>query len=189
MIFQMHPSEVPADRFEIYRFAGFPPKVLPPQNICNLAEECMNQLRPCLRPNLVYETFQKSDLEPIISRSKNLSANLEGCTRVVMFAATIGAQVDSVIRATQKIDAAKSGILQATGAMFIESFVDVFNKMISSQNSGNTKPRFSPGFGDAPLDLQKHFFNLLPCSKIGLSLMDTLIMAPEKSVTAFIGIL
>ncbi len=189
MIFQMQPSEIPADRFEIYRFAGFPPKVLPPQNICAMAEECINQLRPYLRPNLVYETFPKTELEPIISRSKNLSANLEGCQKVIMFAATIGAQVDAVIRSTQKIDAAKSGMLQATGAMFIESFVDIFNKMVSTQNIRGTKPRFSPGFGDAPLELQKNFFALLPCSKIGLTLMDTLIMAPEKSVTAFIGIL
>ena len=64
-----------------------------------------------------------------------------------------------------------------------------FVKTEIEKNQNNfTRPRFSPGFGDVSLENQKHFFNLLPCSKIGLSLMDTLIMAPEKSVTAFVGI-
>ena len=50
------------------------------------------------------------------------------------------------------------------------------------------RPRFSPGYGDVSLEVQKDFFRLLPCQRIGLTLMDTLIMSPEKSVTAFIGI-
>ena len=78
--------------------------------------------------------------------------------------------------------------MQACGAMFVESFVDSFNEKINRDYQGKTKPRFSPGYGDVPLTVQKDFFRLLPCQKIGLTLMDNLIMAPEKSVTAFIGI-
>ena len=38
------------------------------------------------------------------------------------------------------------------------------------------------------LEVQRHFFSLLPCTqRIGLTLTDSLVMAPEKSVTAFIG--
>ena len=48
--------------------------------------------------------------------------------------------------------------------------------------------RFSPGYGDVQLEVQRHFFSLLPCTqRIGLTLTDSLVMAPEKSVTAFIG--
>ena len=43
--------------------------------------------------------------------------------------------------------------------------------------------------GNVELSVQKEFFRLLPCTRIGLTLMDTLIMSPEKSVTAFIGVL
>ena len=84
-----------------------------------------------------------------------------------------------------------AAVFQATGAMLIEEVVDFANNQIAQieKNQNNSvRPRFSPGFGDVSLENQKHFFNLLPCSKIGLSLMDTLIMAPEKSVTAFVGI-
>ena len=84
-----------------------------------------------------------------------------------------------------------AAVFQATGAMYIEEVVDFANNQIVQieKNQNNfTRPRFSPGFGDVSLEVQKDFFSLLPCSKIGLSLMDTLIMAPEKSVTAFVGI-
>ena len=51
------------------------------------------------------------------------------------------------------------------------------------------RPRFSPGYGDLPLELQKDVFRVLDCPrKIGLSLNESLLMSPSKSVTAIIGI-
>ena len=123
--------------------------------------------------------------------SRDLSRNLAGCTKVALLAATIGPQVDALIRRHSSLDPVYASILQATGAMFIEELVDLVNeeiKKIAAAEGLKTKPRYSPGFGDVPLQVQKDFFRLLPCTRIGLTLMDTLIMAPEKSVTAFVGI-
>ena len=49
-------------------------------------------------------------------------------------------------------------------------------------------PRFSPGYGDFPLDCQKDIFAALDCGSIGLTLNDNLFMTPSKSVTAVIGV-
>ena len=124
-------------------------------------------------------------------RSKDLAINLENCTKVALLAATIGPQVDALIRKNSSLDPVYASILQATGAMFIEEVVDFVNdeiKKIADSQGLKTKPRYSPGFGDVPLEVQRDFFRLLPCTRIGLTLMDTLIMAPEKSVTAFVGL-
>ena len=52
-----------------------------------------------------------------------------------------------------------------------------------------TRPRFSPGYGDLPLDLQKDISRILNMPKeIGVSLTQTLLMTPSKSVTALIGL-
>ena len=70
-------------------------------------------------------------------------------------------------------------------------FVDFLNEKINEEAVAagkKARPRFSPGYGDVDLAVQKDFFRLLPCTRIGLTLMDTLIMSPEKSVTAFVGI-
>ena len=50
------------------------------------------------------------------------------------------------------------------------------------------RPRFSPGYGDLPLALQREVFAALDCPRrIGLTLSDSLLMSPTKSVTALIG--
>jgi cobalamin-dependent methionine synthase I len=123
--------------------------------------------------------------------SKDLTTNLNGCSKVALLAATIGPQVDALIRKNSSLDPVYASILQATGAMFIEEVVDLVNaeiKKIAGSQGLKTRPRYSPGFGDVPLEVQRDFFRLLPCTRIGLTLMDTLIMAPEKSVTAFVGL-
>ena len=52
-----------------------------------------------------------------------------------------------------------------------------------------SRPRFSPGYGDLPLDAQKMIFSILsPEKHIGLTLNASLMLSPTKSVTAFVGI-
>lgn len=185
------------DFLEVSRYLGYKKIDTPEEKIKILIEECCADMFNILMPKSTYDIFDlsfQSDYEiqfsDVLIKSRNLSRNLENCTKVALMAATIGPQVDNLIRRYEKIDTLKAAVFQSTGAMFIEKLVDFTNDEISkiaeSQNL-KTRPRYSPGYGDVNLDVQKIFFNLLPCQKIGLSLMQTLIMAPEKSVTAFIG--
>ncbi len=138
-----------------------------------------------------HSTTAELSFADVTLQSQDLGRNLAGCSKVALLAATLGPQVDALIRRHSSLDPVYASILQATGAMFIEELVDLVNseiKKIAAAQGLKTKPRYSPGYGDVPLDIQKDFFRLLPCTRIGLTLMDTLIMAPEKSVTAFVGI-
>ena len=137
------------------------------------------------------KNLKKIQFADITINSRNLGFNLKNSTEIAIFAATIGPQIDAYIRRATATDSVYAAICQATGAMYIEQFVDLLNAEITAQAKARGKttcPRFSPGYGDVPLDIQKDFFRLLNCSRIGLTLMDTMIMAPEKSVTAFVGI-
>ena len=50
--------------------------------------------------------------------------------------------------------------------------------------------RYSPGYGDLPLDIQKNFLNVLDAQKkIGLTTSENFLLFPRKSVTAIIGII
>ncbi len=139
----------------------------------------------------------RADLPPVISfggvefGSRHLARNLAGCSRVILIASTIGPMADNLIRRLAKLDAAKAAIMQAAGAMFIESYLDQLNAQLEDEarkQGYRLHLRFSPGYGDVGLEVQRHFFSLLPCTqRIGLTLTDSLVMAPEKSVTAFIG--
>ena len=51
------------------------------------------------------------------------------------------------------------------------------------------RPRFSPGYGDFDICYQEPIVRMLNCAKtIGLTLTDSFMMTPTKSVTAVIGI-
>ncbi|MBO4858429.1 MAG: hypothetical protein J5527_07935 [Treponema sp.] len=189
------------DYAETARYLGYRKTSLPDDQIAALIDECIRELYSVISPQAVYDFFE---LETVHSQtisfadvkivSVDLARNLNGCTKVALLAATIGPQVDAAIRRCQTLNPAKASVMQAAGAMYIEKFVDLVNdeikKAVCDSAAGKDvvcKPRFSPGFGDVSLEVQKDFFRLLPCARIGLTLMDSLIMSPEKSVTAFVG--
>ncbi len=123
-------------------------------------------------------------------RSGNLSKNLEGCSAVLLFAATVGVEIDRLIARYGRISPSRAVMLQAIGAERIEALCDTFCKEYEEENSVKLKPRFSPGYGDLPLETQKDIFAVLECPlRIGLSLNNSLLMSPSKSVTAFAGII
>lgn len=127
---------------------------------------------------------------PIVSR--DLQKCLSGCDGAIIFAATVGLGIDRLINKYGRINPSRAVCFQALGAERIEALCDAFCKDISQKYAESCKklrPRFSPGYGDLPLSLQRDIFNLLSCEKrIGLTLNDSLLMSPSKSVTAIVGI-
>lgn len=127
------------------------------------------------------------DFEAFSLPSRDLAKNLQGCSRVILFAATLGVGMDRLIAKYQRLSPAKAVMLHAIGAERIEGCCDAFCQSLSAEK-GRCRPRFSPGYGDVPLDTQKQFFALLQCEKhLGLFLNESLLMSPSKSVTAFVG--
>lgn len=125
-------------------------------------------------------------------RSEGLYSNLEGCNEAVIFAATIGIGMDRLISKYGRISPSKSVMMQAIGAERIEALCDAFNMEIEAAACSEGKGtvfRYSPGYRDFSLTYQRGIFDLLKCNTaIGLSLNDSMLMSPSKSVTAIIGI-
>ena len=125
-------------------------------------------------------------------RSKSLSRNLKGCRQVVLFGATLGAGVDRLMRRISLTDMARAVILQSCAAAMLEEYCDECQKKIAAELEEEhlyLRPRFSPGYGDFPLECQRQIAPALELNKrIGVTLTDSLLMAPSKSVTAVIGV-
>ena len=199
---QMTPTE--RDYSEIARYLGYQKVAVPDEQVSTLIKAAADEMLEVIQPQSVCENFdltveydEKKDFglvafSDVTIKSKDLARNLRDCSQIVLFAATLGPQCDQLIRRAQVKDQVKAAVFQATGAMYIEKCVDLLNEKIKqdAESQGKTtRPRFSPGYGDVSLDVQKSFFRLLPCQRIGLTLMDTLVMSPEKSVTAFVGVM
>lgn len=116
--------------------------------------------------------------------SADLAKNLDGCTRAVIFAATVGVEIDRLIARYGHLSPSKAVFFQAIGAERVEALCDAFCATL-----GETRPRFSPGYGDLPLSVQRDLIALLDAGKqIGVCLNDSLLLSPSKSVTAFVGL-
>lgn len=143
----------------------------------------------CYRELAVTVDGDVCDFGSFSLRSKGLAKNLQSCDKVVLFAATVGVSIDRLIAKYGRTAPSKALLFQAIGAERIEALCDVFCADIAEEMNTGLRPRFSPGYGDLPLAAQKGIFALLDCAKrIGLTLNDSLLMSPAKSVTAFVGL-
>jgi cobalamin-dependent methionine synthase I len=124
-------------------------------------------------------------------KSQNLASHLNGCNRVVLMAATLGTEADTLIRKYSAMDMEKALIAQAVCAVMIEDYCDtVVCEAAQSPMLENLYPtgRFSPGYGDFDISWQKDMLKLLNCEKqIALTLTDGYMLIPSKSVTAIVG--
>jgi len=125
-------------------------------------------------------------------QSKNLYTNLKDCTQIILLACTLGPESDRILQRYSRIDITKAVVFQATAAAAIEAYCDEVQEIIESeiQKEGfYIKPRYSPGYGDVSLDVQKDFLSLIgSTSTVGITLSEGNLMIPEKSITAFIGL-
>lgn len=120
---------------------------------------------------------------------KNLLSECEIC---VVFAATLGVEIDRYVRSMQVRDFAQSIILDSCASSIIESFCNILNKELELKYKSDKlylTDRFSPGYGDMPIESQKKLCDVMELpKKIGVNVSSSGIMIPRKSVTAIIGI-
>jgi len=181
----------PVNEREALRYAGA--KEATPE-MTALLHECINLCEKQLSPRVCYARYpviqidNQLDLGFARTDSAALRRNLAGCQEIVLFAATIGLEIDRLIARYARLSPARSVMLQAIGTERIESLCDAFENHLMEQGY-ELRPRFSPGYGDLPLGLQRDIFCALDCPRqIGVSLNASLLMTPSKSVTAIIGL-
>ena len=185
----------PVSRAEILRYAGA--RETTPE-LSALLEEVLAEALALLRYKVCWQklpaaqTAEGLDLTFARTDSHKLCRHLEGCSQIVLFGATVGIGLDRLIARYGRTSPAKALLLQAMGAERIEALCNAFSQKIKTATAAEglqTTSRFSPGYGDLPLELQRDIFRTLNCAgRIGLTLNDSLIMSPSKSVTAIIGI-
>lgn len=180
---------------EILRYAGVRGDA---PELYALLQECLDEVESKLVYRICYREFTVThydsylDLGFIKTESVGLKKNLYGCESIILFAATVGMEIDRLIARYATVSPTKSLLFQAIGAERIESLCDAFCREIAEEKAKigfKTRPRFSAGYGYLPLETQKEIFAVLDCPrKIGLTLNQSLLMSPSKSVTAIIGV-
>ncbi|ADL05022.1 vitamin B12 dependent-methionine synthase activation domain-containing protein [Lacrimispora saccharolytica] len=185
-------------RKEIRRYLGYG-KNEGDEAVNALIEECIRELMACATPKSITRVYPLELLSDdwinftvFKTKSRNLSRNLADCEQVILFAATLGSGVDVLLHKYTKLQMSKAVVMQAAAAAMIEEYCDEENRKLKEEYEDRKlylRPRFSPGYGDFPLVCQKDITAVLETSKrIGITLTDSLLMIPSKSVTAVMGV-
>lgn len=117
---------------------------------------------------------------------------LADCNEAVLMAATLGAQSERILLRRQARSSKDALLMDAVLSAAIEAVCDDQEQIIRRkylQENLYLTDRFSPGYGDMPLEQTKEICALLQAEKtIGLHVSQSGIMIPRKSVTAIMGV-
>ena len=187
------------DRDEVLRYLGRRGQAVPPE-LDALVADCMAELDAKAAPRHV-SAMLPIHLESgglrmgdtaLLLPGADIRRHVEGCHEAVLFAATLGVEVDNLIRRWSYTDLTRSVILDACATQAIEAFCDEaeaeLRRELAVRGQGLTS-RFSPGYGDLPLDIQPQLLAVLNAPRrIGLTCTERHILLPRKSVTAVLGL-
>ena len=180
---------------EILRYLGCPGTEDPAT--LALVEGCSARLLAAARPKWTYRVFDLAVQTDgvrldcgLLLPGRDLAAHLRGCSRAALLAATLSAPVDALLRRAQAEDLAAAVALDCCATAAVEAVCDLAEAEIRARFPGCSFPfRFSPGYGDLPIELQDPILRLLDAPRrVGLCATDRHILTPRKSVTAVLSI-
>ena len=157
--------------------------------IQKLTEDVKDKLRP---QAIIHPFFLEADgrLSGTIfsPKGKDVQKLLTGCKEVLLLAATLG--TDSERMLLQARTPQQELLLDAVLSAAIEAVCDQLeNEFRTRMNGLYVTDRFSPGYGDMPMEQSREICAVLAADRtIGLSITANGIMIPRKSVTAILGI-
>lgn len=182
---------------EVLRYLGYG-RHKADERVMKLILECWEELSDAAAPKYTSRVYDVSFYEEdgidggcFQTRSRNLRKNLKDCSQILLFAATLGASADQLIQKYNRLSVSKAVILQAAATAMLEDYCDEQNELLKEAYEARgwyLRPRFSPGYGDFPLECQTRLLGALEVGKrIGITLTDSLLMLPSKSVSAVMG--
>ena len=172
------------DRNEIARYLGLGGRELSGE-LAGYAEDCESELFSAVMPRFVSRTISVSALPGV---SRDLAHHLRHCRECVLYAVTLGAETDRLLRRWSAQSMAKAAVGQAVCAAWLDALCADLCGGLAGEGQYLTPP-FSPGYGDWGLSVQSELLDLLSAHKrIGLTLTEGGMLVPEKSVTAVVGL-
>ena len=162
------------------------------------AENAARHLESAVNPRFVWKLFPIERAAEgllltgtrVLLTGRSSEKMLAECDRCVLLAVTLGPAADTLVRAASARDMTEAVLLDACASALTESGCGLAEKEIRARFPDlYLTDRFSPGYGDLPLDTQPAILSALDAGRrLGLYLTGSLLMNPSKSVTAVIGL-
>lgn len=191
-------GKISIDRREVLRYLGVREE---DEALRVLIDGCIAQVQAAATPRTVHRIFSLARTPQgtlavadtvLRLEGRDIARHLEGCGRVVLMAVTLGDRVDRVVRTAQVNDMARAVTLDCCASALVEAVCDDAERTLRAQAAERGEfltGRYSPGYGDLPLSIQRDFLSVVDAGRrIGLLASSSDLLVPRKSVTALLGL-
>ena len=184
---------------EVLRYLEYKGQIID-DNLKETINQCKNITKARINPRYTFRVYSIKKNKGIIEfegsnlklESRDLYKVLKDCNKCILMAATIGLDIEKDIRKYSFTELTKGIIIDSCATTAIEEVCDMVQEEVQNnilEDGQYTTLRYSPGYGDLPIEKNKDILNLINGQKeIGLTITTNGIMIPRKSVIAVIGI-
>jgi hypothetical protein len=134
----------------------------------------------------------KGPLAEIVLPGQSITDHLRGAKKVALMAVTLGLRNEQLAKREFARGSVPGLLFDACGSAMVESAADALCEALAAEAAQDglvCGARFSPGYGDLPLDVQPAFLRATGAGKaLGITLTPGNLMVPAKSVTAAVGL-
>ncbi|MDR0986534.1 MAG: hypothetical protein LBL98_02400 [Ruminococcus sp.] len=171
---------------ETFSYLGFRGD-LPDERIMSAIKRCEGVLLDTITPRFIYKVTETAN--PLLV-GNDIAELLADCEKAAIFCCTLGQQTDRLIISAGVRDLSEQLYYDALANAAIEQVCDKAEEIIrKAYPEYSLTTRFSPGYGDFPLALQPRIIEFLDAKKlIGVTVNESLLMVPTKSVSAVLGL-
>jgi hypothetical protein len=125
--------------------------------------------------------------------SDKLSHFFSSCEEALLMAATCGSEIIQEIKElTENNNQTRAVIYDAAASeladLALDWIMELYSRELLHEGKNILTRRYSAGYGDFKLENQIYFYNLLQLDTMGVTLTDSFVLTPEKTVTALTGI-
>lgn len=161
-----------------------------------LFERVLDEARLCFSPRYSYKSLKIDDkpIPELLSSSRDLKEFMEGSLVVFIVICTIGQGFEELAdKYKMNGDVSALFFLDRIGSDTVEnlaqySSIKLFKQFYAKEGTCSLSRRYSPGYGDLPLQRQQQIFSLFMDDDMDVSLTESGFMRPEKSISYIVGV-
>lgn len=189
-------ESVPYD--EVFRYLGMSTGT-PDNALQEKVEQAAERALALARPRAALRVFRLQNTQPISlegSRLKLTGSDIQqflmGAREVAVFVVTLGIAIDRELQRLSATSALDELVFDAVATALVERAADAVSARVvayAASQDIHATGRFSPGYGDLPLDCQADLLASVDAMRLlGVTLTASNLMVPTKSVSAVMGI-
>lgn len=190
--------KIPKD--EVLRYLGYKAgKQNLDKSLDELVDSIIEESKSLIEPKFIFNKYETEVKEDgvyfkgtnLVLTGNDIKNHLKDSKESVLMAVTVGNKIEQRIKLYEKVSMTKALVLDSCATTAVEEICDVIEEEVKkkAEDKGlSITFRYSPGYGDLPLEVQRDLVNTLGAEKrIGLTVSSHYLLFPRKSVTAIIG--